>query len=65
MKIIKVNGLTPIQSGMLFQYMLCLLYTSGINIGLSEIYANPTIRQLGKLIDESGNGNEDMEFGEI
>ncbi len=41
------------------------LHDRGINIGLSEIYANPTIRQLGKLIDESGNGNEDMEFGEI
>ena len=41
------------------------LHDRGINIGLSEIYANPTIRQLGKLIDEGGNGNEDMEFGEI
>ncbi len=41
------------------------LHDRGINIGLSEIYANPTIRQLGKLIDESGNGNEDIEFGEI
>ena len=37
----------------------------GIDIGLSEIYANSTIRQLGKLIDESSNHNEEMEFGEI
>ena len=37
----------------------------GIDIGLSEIYANSTIRQLGKLIDESSNHYEEMEFGEI
>ncbi|HBN10677.1 MAG TPA: hypothetical protein DD392_01665, partial [Ruminococcus sp.] len=39
------------------------LQDNGINVGLSEIYAHPTIRELGKLIDE--RKNEDIEFGEI
>lgn len=39
------------------------LQDKGINIGLSEIYANPTVRELANLIDE--RKNEDIEFGEI
>jgi yersiniabactin nonribosomal peptide synthetase len=39
------------------------LQDNGINIGLSQIYAHPTIREIGQLIDEGKN--EDIEFGEI
>jgi len=39
------------------------LQDNGINISLSQIYAHPTIREIGQLIDEGKN--EDIEFGEI
>lgn len=39
------------------------LQEKGIDIGLTEIYANPTIRDLGKLIDK--NRSDNAEFGEI
>ena len=38
------------------------LQDKGISIGLSEFYANPTIRELAKLIDSE---SDEMEFGEI
>lgn len=38
------------------------LQDKGIQIGLSDFYSNPTIRELSKFIDSA---NDEMEFGEI
>ena len=40
MKIIKVNGLTPIQSGMLFQYMLSNDKSSYMGTEIFELEGN-------------------------